>query len=139
MLFHTDFHAYAFDTNYNAGSDQILFNTNDGGVYGTDVALTQAETLTCSQPFYSFTGGAVNGGLQVTQFYHGVVTPGGGLFLGGSQDTSTFLGSAAATSNWTQVYGGDGGMSAFDPLDPNIMYFEYHYLGFARITDGSDT
>jgi hypothetical protein len=59
--------------------------------------------------------------------------------MGGSQDTTTLLGSPAATNNWTQVYGGDGGMSAFDPLDPNIMYFEYHYLGFARSTDGSDT
>jgi photosystem II stability/assembly factor-like uncharacterized protein len=139
VLFHTDFHAYAFDPNYNGGSDQTLFNTNDGGVYRTDAALTESETLTCSQPFYSLSGGAVNGYLQVTQFYHGVVTPGGGLYLGGSQDTATFLGSPASTSNWAMVYGGDGGMSAFDPLDPNVMYFEYEGLGFARTTDGSDT
>ncbi len=138
-LGHTDFHAYAFDANYNGSSDQTLFSTNDGGVYRSDIARTAAETLSCSQPFYSLTGGAVNSNLQVTQFYHGVVTPGGGLYLGGSQDTAMLLGSAAAPTNWTPVYGGDGGMSAFDPLDPNVMYFEYEGLEFARTIDGVDT
>jgi hypothetical protein len=136
---HTDFHAWAIPPGYNGASNQTLFVTNDGGVYMTGDALTQAESLPCSQPFYDFSGSTLINGLQVTQFYHGAVTAGGGLYLGGSQDTSTVLGSAAAPSQWTTVYGGDGGMSAFDPLDPNTMYVEYEHGGFARTSDGGIT
>jgi len=139
VLFHTDFHALAFPPNYDGFFNQTLFNTNDGGVYRTDIARTEAQALTCSQPFVNFSGTAVNNGLQVNQFYHGAVTPGGGLYLGGTQDTSTLLGSAAAPGQWTPILGGDGGMSRFDPLDPNTMYFEYEFLGFAKTADGGNT
>lgn len=136
---HTDNHAYAFHPNYNAGSNQTLFETNDGGVYRTDIARTQAVSFSCSQPFYTLTGAAVNNGLQGSQFYHGAVTPGGGVYLGGLQDNAVVLGSAAAPSQWLAIYGGDGGMSLFDPLDPNIMYYEYQGLRIARTIDGANT
>jgi hypothetical protein len=59
--------------------------------------------------------------------------------LGGTQDTTTLLSSAATPGQWTIALGGDGGMSAFDPLDANTMYYEYHGLGLSKTTDGGNT
>jgi len=136
---HTDNHAYAFHPYYNGSSNQTLFETNDGGVYRMDQVRTQAVSYSCSQPFYTFTGSAMNTALQSIQFYHGAVTQGGGLYLGGAQDNGVLLGSAATAGQWASIYGGDGGMSLFDPLDANILYTEYQGLKIARTTDGSDT
>lgn len=138
---HGDFHGWAIPPAYNGASNQTIYITNDGGIFQITNARTQVTTKSqvCSQPFYSINGTSLNHSLQVTQFYHGVVMPGGGLLMGGSQDTSTVLGSAASPDSWTAVYGGDGGMSAFDPADPNTAYFEYEGLAFARSTDGGVT
>jgi len=140
LIYLTDFQAWAFHPSYNGISNQTVFVTNDDGIYQTSLARTYLEYISsCSQPFYNFPGQTLNNGLQVTQFYLGAVTPGGGMYLGGSQDTVVLLGSAAAPSQWIPIYGGDGGMVAFDPLDPNTMYFEYQHLSLAKSTDGGNT
>jgi len=139
VLSHIDHHAFAFHPNYDGRSNQTLFVTNDGGVYRSDVARTQSQFQFCSQPFYGLAGGAVNNGYQVNQFYHGSVTPGGGVLFGGTQDTVTLLASAAAPGTWTPILNGDGGVSLFDPMDANTMYSEYHGLGFSRSADGGSS
>jgi len=122
LLFHTDFHAFAFDANYDGAGDQILYTTNDGGVYRTNSARNENGYTQCGEPFYLLTGSAINHGLQVGQFYHGAVAPGGGSLLGGTQDTVPLLTTPGQTA-WTPIANGDGGMVAFDPSSP-AFHFE---------------
>ncbi|HLK67453.1 MAG TPA: hypothetical protein VKU19_28650 [Bryobacteraceae bacterium] len=139
LLSHVDHHGFAFPPGYNARTNQTLFAINDGGVYRTDIARTQSEFTLCSQPFYLLTGGATNNGLQINQFYGGSVTAGGGVYIGGTQDTVTLMASAANPSTWTPVLNGDGGLTAFDPLDANTIYYEYQHRGFSKSTDGGSS
>jgi hypothetical protein len=142
VLFHTDFHAFAFDPNYDGANNQVLYATNDGGVYRGDSARTENSYTNCGQPFYLLTGSAVNNGLQVGQFYHGAVAPGGEMFLGGTQDTVTLLASAGQSA-WTPIANGDGGMVAFDSADPKTFYFEDTAggipLSFMKTSDGGNS
>jgi photosystem II stability/assembly factor-like uncharacterized protein len=143
-VFLTDFHAWAFQPGYNAASNQNIYVTGDDGIYlssaaGTLTEYPLAEEDFCGRPYYLLAGETLNSGLQIAQFYHGAVTPGGGVYLGGSQDTVVLLASAASPGQWTPIYGGDGGMVAFDPVDPNTMYFEYQHLSLAKSTDGGNT
>jgi hypothetical protein len=59
----------------------------------------------------------------VTQFYHGVPFPDGRIYIGGTQDNGTLFGSDALGGNdWRRMLGGDGGYSAIDPANTNVIY-----------------
>lgn len=123
-LFHTDYHAFAFHPGYNGADNQTLFNANDGGVYRSDVARTQSGTVSCGDQYYTLSGGAINNGLQVTQFYHGAVSPSGVAYLGGTQDTVTLMGFGPGQTAWNTLFNGDGGGVAYDPGNSSTFYFE---------------
>ncbi len=64
----------------------------------------------------------LNNNYGVTQFYHGVVTPDGKSYFGGTQDNGTVLGTdLTGSNNWKMINGADGGYSAVDFINPNTF------------------
>ena len=106
---YVDQHLMVFDTL--TGPD-VLYLANDGGVYRSmDAGATYTSLST---------------NLAITQFYAGIsLHPSDpAVTLGGTQDQGTQR-SAAGTTIWAKVMGGDGGSTAFDAEDPSIWYGEY--------------
>jgi len=110
---HPDHHALAFDT---AGN---LYDGSDGGVwYFPHSAFSSGSTET---------GQNLSRGLSVTQFSSGGSWLPDGSFFAGSQDNGTELYSLG-TGGWTwkRLAMGDGGYTAADPRNSNILYHEYY-------------
>lgn len=145
-LVHADVHALVFASGYDGVGNQTLFAATDGGLYRTDNALSPPATgdrAACSPYPTQVAWTNINNGYAVTQFYHGAVYPGGGAYVGGSQDNGTNLGSdATGPLAWTRVLSGDGGFFAIDPNDPNLVYGESQNssgnaaISFVRSTNG---
>jgi photosystem II stability/assembly factor-like uncharacterized protein len=139
---HSDQHTLVFHPGYDGSANQTLFVGNDGGLYRTDiargVAVTGTQALCGSGNAIGWT--SLNNGFAATQFYHGAVFPGGATYFGGTQDNGTPLGTDSTGINkWFEVYGGDGGQVAVDPVDPNNMFYEYINLSIRKSTDGALT
>ena len=142
---HADHHGLYFHPGYDGASNQVLFATNDGGIYRTQNARAAASDEDCpvspDLPLPAIVWEDMNNGYAVTQFYHGDSAQDGPVFVGGTQDNGTNRVSATDTPNqWDRIFGGDGGYVAIDPTDGQTMYVEYQ--GFPTIqksTDGGDT
>lgn len=105
---YVDQHLLVFDT---LSGPDVLYVANDGGVYRSPDAGT------------SWTSLATN--LAVAQYYPGITAHPSdpAVALGGTQDHGT-LRSAAGTTTWTKVLGGDGGFTAIDAENHGIWYAE---------------
>jgi uncharacterized protein (TIGR03437 family) len=140
---HADNHGIFFHPAYDGVANQTLFLTNDGGLFRTDNARADVATSASAQCYP--TAGKVawvtlNHGYAATQFYHGLPYPGGGAYMGGSQDNGTSRGQIQTGVNgWTTVFGGDGGWVAIDPVDPNTIYYEYVNKATYRSINGGLT
>ena len=117
---HVDIHAVGFD------AANRLWVGSDGGVYRRDAGATGFANL--------------NGTLSLTQFYPGTAgsVASGRRFVGGTQDNGT-LSFERATSAWYEFATGDGGYSAIDPANPNVIYSSYVYATAFKSTDGGAT
>ena len=84
--------------------------TNDGGIYRTD---NGGETWT-----------SLNTNLSMTQFYAGIPLhpTDASVVMGGTQDNGTVL--YKGTPAWSLLFGGDGGYTAINPVEPNVRYGE---------------
>ncbi|HYW47943.1 MAG TPA: hypothetical protein VE959_34065, partial [Bryobacteraceae bacterium] len=135
---HPDQHGFAFDPGFDGNTNQILYAVNDGGIYKTTRA--RGTSATCASMTTNVTWTALNNGYGTTQFYHGVPYPGGGAYMGGTQDNGTVRGSDAAGPNqWDIIWGGDGGVTRFDPVNASILYVENPHGGMLKSTDGGNT
>ncbi len=114
---HADHHATTFDTM----QTNVLYDGNDGGIYKT------------TDGGASWT--ALNNDLSITQFYGGCAYPTGNTFLGGTQDNG-HLSYDGSNSNWTEVFGGDGGYAAIDQSNSSTIYEEYVYLQLHKSING---
>lgn len=105
---YVDQHLLVFDT---LSGPDVVYLANDGGVYRSMDAGA------------SWTSLATN--LSVAQFYPGIsLHPSDpSVALGGTQDQGTQR-SAAGTTTWTKVLGGDGGFTAIDAEDADLWYAE---------------
>jgi photosystem II stability/assembly factor-like uncharacterized protein len=119
---HPDHHGLIFHPKKRS----TLYSLNDGGIYRTRNAgaPTARDDLAVCRPGSS---GArwisLNNNFGVTQFYHGVPFPDGRIYIGGTQDNGTLFGSDALGGNdWRRMLGGDGGYSAIDPTNTNVIY-----------------
>ena len=122
---HSDHHAIASPPNYSATS--TVYFGNDGGLYKTNISLQTGNSYTSNWI-------KLNNGLAITQFMGGDGHNGtNGHIYGGAQDNGSLVYSGTGT-NWTDIYGGDGGFTQVDPTDGNYMYGEYVYLYVHRKT-----
>jgi photosystem II stability/assembly factor-like uncharacterized protein len=101
---HADHHAAAFDA-----SGRYL-DGNDGGIWRLDNPAPA-----------SLAWSDLNGNLQITQFEGVAIHPtNGNEVFGGSQDNGTS--ETIGTLGWTLREGGDGGLVAISPANPNTVY-----------------
>lgn len=145
---HADHHALVFDPNYNGGSNQILYDGNDGGIFMTSNAAlgnVGLQTNVCGP--YGTNGGSyatnpvtwtnLNNSYGVTQFYYGVPFPNGTTYFGGTQDNGTPQGTDGGGINgWVSDIGGDGGAVAVNPANTLMAFGENTGLSIQRTTDG---
>lgn len=140
---HADHHGIFFDPHYNGDTNQTMYAAGDGGLYRTDnarAAVARSLISLCNPNASGVRFRDLNHGLAVTQFYHGVPFADGTRYLGGTQDNGTILGGdTRGFDGWRNVLGGDGCYVAVDPTDPDVMFAESQYLGFARSVDGGQT
>jgi len=143
---HPDEHAIVFDPK-NAGT---AFVGSDGGVIRVDVKNAVDASSQCAQRRYDYGSGeqslkpadmtdcrrllsaipkrldSLNDGLNTIQFQSLSVNPNDPKrqLLGGTQDNGTFYYQDNPT--WTEVVGGDGAQSGFNPDDGSISYHTYY-------------
>jgi hypothetical protein len=144
---HPDQHAIVFDPR-NPG---VAWVGSDGGVIRVNVKNPVDKSARCSQRRYDYGAGeqplrpadlkdcqrllsgvprrldaSLNAGLNTIQFQSLSVNPNdpNRQLLGGTQDNGTFFYQANPT--WTEVIGGDGAQSGFNPDDSSISYHTYY-------------
>src|SRR5207244_543238 len=143
---HPDEHAIVFDPK-NPGK---AFVGSDGGVIRVDVKHAVDKSSQCAQRRYDYGSGpqplkpadmtdckrllsaipkrldSLNDGLNTIQFQSLSVNPSDPKrqLLGGTQDNGTF--SYRNSPTWTEVIGGDGAQSGFNPGDGSISYHTYY-------------
>lgn len=112
---HVDHQNLSFDAN------NRLWVVTDGGVYRKD-----GTTYT-----------NLNGTLNLHQFQTGISAGATGKFWAGTQD----LGSARYVGGpgWTMFSNGDGGPTAVDPTNENVVYSSYVNLSTSKSTNGGVT
>lgn len=126
---HADHHAIVSAPGYDGINIKTLWFGNDAGLFRVD-DLSQA----------SVTGGYAHiKGPSLTQFYGMAASDGNGTLriVGGAQDVGSPI--QHGLDAWRDIYGGDGGFTAIDPGDSDLVYVEYVYLQVARSTDGGAT
>jgi photosystem II stability/assembly factor-like uncharacterized protein len=116
-------HADHHDVIYHPTDPNIVYFANDGGVF---------RSVDGGQTF-----AGVNGGYQSQQFYNGFTSSATdpNLAMGGLQDFSSAI--YRGPGQWQRwVYGGDGGWTAIDAGDPDVVYATAQFLTVARSTNG---
>ncbi|MBL8174478.1 MAG: hypothetical protein JNK48_07405 [Bryobacterales bacterium] len=140
---HADQHAIVFHPRYDGEGNQVMYATNDGGVYRTNNARGETATqerAACNPANGKVTWVDLNRNYAVTQFHHGSVYPGGHFYFGGTQDNGTNRGTdAGGPERWASIQGGDGGFTAINPKDTRTMYAETTRLSLRRSTNSGAT
>jgi photosystem II stability/assembly factor-like uncharacterized protein len=122
---HPDQHALAFDP----ASHSHIYSGNDGGIW----SATAGDTCTPSSCWTQ-----KNTGLTITQFQSIAAHPSvAGTYFGGTQDNGSPEHTTSTT--WTELVGGDGGWSAFDPNTPTTIYHTFFMISPQRSDDGGST
>jgi hypothetical protein len=143
---HPDEHAIVFDPKNSA----IALVGSDGGVIRVNLKHPADDSSQCAQRRYDYGSGpqplepadlkdcqslldgipsrldSLNKGLNTIQFQSLSVNPSDPKrqLLGGTQDNGTFFYRGKPT--WTEVVGGDGAQSGFNPDDGSISYHTYY-------------
>ena len=142
---HADQHTIVFHPDYDGEENKTMFVGNDGGIQRTDntdgdrLNVTQACGTTNDYQDSLVNWTTLNNGYAVTQFYHGTVMPDGDAYFGGTQDNGTLLGEDGGLNDWQEILGGDGGWTAVDPSNPDIIFAETTNLSLRKSVDGGET
>ena len=139
---HADQHGIVFHPQYDGAANRIMYVTNDGGIFRTDnarAATAKGSAAPCDTDNTQVAWTSLNNDYGVTQFYYGLPYPGGLAYLGGTQDNGTLKGVDARGSNWSQVFGGDGGYVAVDPTRTDTMYVETTRLSLRKSEDAGQS
>ena len=118
---HSDTHALTF-----SADGSVLYIGDDGGTWVGSTPGTTGINWT-----------ALNSPLALTQFYKGLsISPTSvAIAIGGTQDNGTQLYSGSPI--WEQVICGDGGATAINPAQPNILFAECVSNGGATIYEST--
>ncbi len=117
---HPDDHAIVFDPS----NPNIMFTGTDGGLFVTSDGGHSWNDL--------------NPGLGTLQFQGLSVSPNGQIF-GGTQDNGTEQFTPASGTTWTNVDGGDGGLTQIDPSNPSTIYHTYAGVSLERSDNDGQT
>jgi hypothetical protein len=121
---HVDQHAIVHDPGYNGTTNRRVYFGSDGGVCRMDDVGVNLVT-------------SLRNGLGITQFYGAGGNAGAGRIMGGTQDNGTLRYDVGAGSNvWATQFGSDGGFSAVDPTDANVLYGETQNFRIHRSLTG---
>lgn len=124
---HADHHVIVAPPEFNGTTNTTVYFGNDGGIYKAANVASVALTTGWQE---------LNNKFGITQFYSAAVNPTTNEVVGGTQDNGTlFYKPGTGSEAWTTTFGGDGGYSGADPIDPNYFYGEYVYLQIHRSTD----
>jgi len=118
---HVDHHGLDFGP----GSDPVIYNGNDGGVYRSDTSAGSWAHLP---------------DLPVTQAYRLALDASNpyALYLG-AQDNSTCRTLTGATDDWLSIYYGDGFQPLIDPHNSLRIWALYQYGGLSFSSNGGVT
>jgi len=127
---HSDQHVIVFHPQYNGTTNQTLLVAGDGGLYRTlnaRAAVATADSAACDPTSSGVAWTSLNHGYNVTQFWHGLPSPDGTYYVGGTQGNGLVRGTdAAGVNRWKQILSGNGvgdvGYVAIDSSDPAIIY-----------------
>ena len=124
---HADHHGIFNDPGYNGSANNLVYFTNDGGVYKAANVATVSLTSGWQE---------LNNQLGITQFYGAGVNAANGTIVAGAQDNGTVrYTTSAGTENWSTMFGGDGGYCAADQDNSAYYYGEYVNLEIHRSTN----
>ena len=137
---HADQHVIAFHPQYDGVANTKLYVANDGGFFRTDNPNAAVGTTLASvcgnPPANPVAWTELNNNYEVTQFYHGSAYPDGDTYFGGTQDNGTLRGRQTTGLSWTRLLGGDGGYTAVDPTNTNVLFGEFTGLSIQKSTNG---
>lgn len=120
---HADQHSMAFE----GTNSDVMYFTNDGGIFQTTNGSAAIPTLTARNTNYA-----------VTQFYACDLHPAAAsnYFIAGAQDNGSQKFTTAGFGATTSASGGDGAYCNIDQLDPTYQFTQYVYNNYYRSTDG---
>jgi photosystem II stability/assembly factor-like uncharacterized protein len=116
VLPHVDFHALAFD------ATGRLWIGSDGGVY---------RTADRGQTFSN-----LNTNLATIQVNRGISGTVSGPLFAGTQDNGTIK--DPGTHAWNLIVGGDGGATAVDPTNPDVVYLQVNGRVYKSTNGGAN-
>ncbi len=117
-------HPDQHNMDFNPQNPNELFAANDGGIWKSTNRGTNWINL--------------NAGLSLTQFYRIATDPSNLMhIIGGTQDNGTQR--TLGTSNWSSVFGGDGGEVCFQSQNPSYILAERQYNGMLLSTDAGNS
>ncbi len=126
---HADIHTLRLHPDYDGNLNQTMYVCSDGGVYRSDNVRAATTTAVCTwDPPSEVTFTNLNQSYGTIQFYHGAALGSPLRILGGAQDNGSLMTTDGALNNWAQVFGGDGGYCAIDPVMPNRLYVETQFF-----------
>ncbi len=121
---HADQHRLVFHPKKRA----TAYALGDGGIFRTTNAagfVPDSNDGICAPGVSGVDWRDLNNSYGVTQFYHGTAYPDGRTYLAGAQDNGTVRGSDGGPDAWRPLFGGDGGYSAVDPRNENVVYVTF--------------
>ena len=124
---HVDHHAIDVIPIDEAAGEFWIVNANDGGVaFSMDGGQTFVEK------------DAAGAGFNTSQFYGVSKKPGERIYVGGTQDNSSWVSGPNPTGQqaWTEVGEGDGFHAVWHATDPNKVLVSAQYNFIFRSTDG---
>lgn len=123
---HPDIHGLVTDVRYDGVNNRTAYLLTDGGIFRT-------------QDLYSAYGSSgwssKNDGYQTAQYYGADGAALNGLLVGGTQDNGT-LRHLEGNNDVSLTFGGDGGFTKVDWVDPNYVYGEHVFLQVHRSFNG---
>lgn len=126
---HPDVHGIVSASDYDGYTKKRVYVVTDGGAFVTD----DITTVNTAGGWKSLANNA-----RTSQYYGADGEAISGRYVGGLQDNGTLVVSRG-NLDAHMMFGGDGGFSAVDPINPDYMYGEYVGLTVHRSTDGGQT
>ncbi|MCE2787499.1 MAG: PKD domain-containing protein [Sphingobacteriales bacterium] len=123
---HADQHYALFEP----GNSNVIYFTNDGGIYRSSNAAASIPVIDSKEYGYN-----------TTQFYACAIHPGAGVnyFLAGAQDNGSHRFNSAGINSTVEVTGGDGAFVHIDQNQPQFQFTSYVYNNYRRSTNSGNS